>query len=134
MLDGTMPEETKVWGFTVPVSSTGRRKWPEALRAQVVEKINNGAGIRETAEEIGANKSLVALWVKKAEPSASCPAFVELVAPENLRPETASVPIPPAGAEDSRCQISVGDMTIAIPPGYPVTHLAEVLQAVRGAQ
>ncbi|MDF1716871.1 MAG: transposase [Antarcticimicrobium sp.] len=67
MLDGMMPEETKVWGFTVPVSSAGRRKWPEARRDQVVEKINNGAGIRETAEEIGANKSLVALWVKKAE-------------------------------------------------------------------
>ena len=118
MLDGTMPEETKVWGFTVPLSPTGRRTWPEALRAQVVEKINNGAGIRETAEEIGAHKSLVALWVKKAEPSASCPAFVELVAPETLRPEPASVPTPPIGAKDSRCQISVGDV-MTCPPRNP---------------
>ncbi|WP_368981694.1 MULTISPECIES: transposase [Rhodobacterales] len=124
----------KVWGITVPVSPTGRRKWPDALRAKAVQKILAGAGIRETAEEIGANKSLVVLWVKKADTSGKSPAFVEVVAPavqrlaepprENDR-ETTTGP---------SCRISIGAAATEIPLGYPADHLVEVLRAVRSAQ
>lgn len=82
---GMMPEAVKLWGITVPVSSSGRRKWPAALRAKAVQKILAVAGIPETAEEIGACKSLVALWVKKADTSMKSPAFVEVVAPAAQR-------------------------------------------------
>lgn len=134
MLDGMMPEEVKVWGVTVPVSSSGRRKWPDALRAKAVQKILAGAGIRETAEEIGANKSLVSLWVKKAGTSGKSPAFVEVIAPAALPPAASPHENGHAAASSASCRISIGAAAIEIPPGYPTDHLVEVLRAVRAAQ
>ncbi|UWQ29105.1 hypothetical protein [Leisingera sp. M523] len=134
MLDGMMPEEVKVWGFTIPVSSSGRRKWPDALRTKAVQKILAGAGIRETAEEIGANKSLVALWVKKAGTSGKNPAFVEVIAPAAQRLVESPHKNGPEAASSASCRISIGVAAIEIPHGYPADHLVEVLRAVRAAQ
>jgi len=134
MLDGTMSEESQVWGFTVPISPSGRRKWPEALRARVVEKIEAGAGIRETAEEIGANKSLVAAWVKRSEPEVAAPTFIEAVIAQPQQSDQPSSGSPPAISKDLSCRISVGEMSIAIPLGYPADHLEDILRAVRAAQ
>ncbi|MDE4153676.1 helix-turn-helix domain-containing protein [Phaeobacter gallaeciensis] len=129
-----MPEEVKVWGITVPVSPTRRRKWPDALRAKAVRKILAGAGIRETAEEIGTNKSLVALWVKKADTSGKSPAFVEFVAPAVQRLAELPHEYGHETASSTSCRISIGTAAIEIPPGYPADHLEEVLRAVRAAQ
>ena len=73
MLDGAVPERVDmIWGFAVQTRSSGRRKWPEELRAMAVERIAADVGIREIAEEIGANKSLVAVWVKNAQRESPC--------------------------------------------------------------
>lgn len=135
MLDGEVPEKVdKVWGFAVPTRSGGRRQWPEALRAMAVERIAAGAGIRAVAEEIGANKSLVAIWVKNAERKDSASAFFEVVPPTEVKPgRKQSVTVAPVDAAPT-CRISIGDADIAIPPGYPADHLAEVLRAVRASQ
>lgn len=86
MLDGDVPEKVEmVWGFAVQTGSGGRRKWPEALRAMAVDRIEAGEGIREIAEEIGANKSLVAIWFKNAQRKDSAPAFFEVVPPTEVR-------------------------------------------------
>lgn len=135
MLDGEVPErENKVWGIMVPTRSNGRRKWPEELRAMAVDRIEAGEGIREIAEEIGANKSLVALWVKNAKHEDTMPAFFEVVPPSAVKPRR----LPPAKAETESsapiCRICIGDADIAIPPGYPSDHLAEIIRAVRAAQ
>ncbi|WP_176695407.1 helix-turn-helix domain-containing protein [Phaeobacter sp. B1627] len=134
MLDGMMPEEVKVWGGTVPVSPSGRRMWPEALRAKVVNKVLSGARIRETAEAIGADKSLVALWVRKAEADNANPAFVEVTAPSVPPPAAAPHGNSPSVNSSGFCRISIGEAVIEIPPGYPVDHLAEVFRAVGAAQ
>lgn len=133
MLDGMMPREVKVWGFTVRISSSGRHKWPEGLRAKAVEHVLSGAGIRETAEEIGANKSLVAHWVKKAEEAQSEQTFVELIAPGARKTEAPSSAGEPLGTNDGFCRIRCCDTAIEISPGYPVEHLTEILRAVRNA-
>ena len=52
-----------------------------------VERIAAGAGIREISEEIGANKSLVAIWVKNAQRKDSAPAFSEAVPPTEVKPD-----------------------------------------------
>ena len=89
MLDGEVPEKVdEVWGFAVPTRSGGRRQWPAALRAMAVERIAAGEGIREIAEEIGANKSLVAIWVKNAQRKDSAPAFFEVVPPTEVKPDS----------------------------------------------
>ncbi len=134
MLDGMAPEEAKVWGIRVPVSSSGRRKWPDELRSMAVQKVLAGAGIRETAEEIGANKSLVALWVKKAELQADGPAFVEVITPRTSAATQPSMPVAASRENGASRKISVGSAKIEIPQGYPADHLVEILRAVRAAQ
>ena len=135
MLDGEVPEKVeRVWGFTVQTRSGGRRKWPKELRAMAVERIAAGAGIREIAEEIGANKSLVAVWVKNAPQKDPMPAFFEVVPPTAVKPNRKQRT--PVASEDAAtiCRIRIGDVDIKIPLGYPTDHLAEVLRAVRASQ
>ncbi len=99
-----------------------------------VERIAAGEGIREIAEEIGANRSLVAIWVKNAQRKDSAPAFFEVVPPTEVksRRKQSTAVAPDDGAPT--CQIRIGDADIAIPPGYPTDHLAEVLRALRASQ
>ena len=135
MLDGEVPEKVDtVWGFAAPTRSGGRRKWPKELRAMAVEKIAAGEGIREISEEIGANKSLVAVWAKNAQREDPMPAFFEVVPPTARTPghrqRTAVAPEDTA----TTCRIRIGDAEIMIPAGYPAAHLVEVLRAVRTAQ
>lgn len=97
MLDGDVPENAEtVWGFSVPILG-GRRQWPEGLRAIAVERIATGEGIREIAEEIGANKSLVANWVKNAKRRDAASAFIEVVPPAAMNPGKAKCPMLPWG-------------------------------------
>lgn len=135
MLDGEVPERVdEVWGIAVPTRSSGRRKWPEALRAMAVERIAAGKGIREIAEEIGANKSLVALWVKNAKGEDTSPAFFEVVPPSAVKPRHQIPAQAVAESSTPTCRITIGDADIAIPSGYPADHLAEIIRAVRAAQ
>ncbi len=135
MLDGEVPEEVEtVWGFAVATTPNGRRKWPEALRAMAVERIEAGANVREIAEEIGAHKSLVAVWVKNARPVDAAPTFFEVLPPTTAKPGRNARSNPAVADDAASCRIRIGDADIAIPPGYPAAHLAEILRAVRASQ
>ncbi|WP_323717484.1 hypothetical protein [Paracoccus aminovorans] len=96
-----------------------------------VERIAAGEEIREIAEEIGGNKSLAAHWDKNGQREDCVPAFFEVVPPTDAKPgrkQSTTV----AATDD--VPDSIGDADIAIPPGYPADHLAEVLRAVRASQ
>lgn len=99
-----------------------------------VERIAAGAGIREIAEEIGANKSLVAIWVKNTQRKVPMPAFFEVVPPTEVKPGYRQRTTVALDDTATTCRIRIGDADIAIPPGYPTDHLAEVLRAVRASQ
>lgn len=116
-----------VWGFKVPVNSYRRHQWPAGLRAAVVARVAEGARIRETAEEIGANKSLVAKWVKDAERSDDGPAFVEVIPLEGQSGYSHSCAPP----DKLSFTIRINDVELTIGPGYPAAPLTEILRAVR---
>lgn len=130
MLGGAVQDEAAtVWGIPVPTGAGGRRKWPDEIRAMAVERINAGAGIRETAEAIGAHKSLVSLRVKQAKPTSAdvadaVPAFIEIVPPPQGSRIPPSAPTP--SSSDTSCRIRIGDAKIAAH-----RHLAGILRAVR---
>ncbi|WP_157970922.1 helix-turn-helix domain-containing protein [Pseudogemmobacter bohemicus] len=137
MLDGTMPAKSTVWGIEVPIRDNGRKNWPLELRAMAVRRIAEGAGIREIAEEIGANKSLVSTWVKKTDAAAvqGAPAFVELLLPdEPARKKLAAKHTAAAASETRICHILIGDADIAISPDFPAESLIGILRAVRASQ
>lgn len=134
MLDGVVQESVDmVWGFAVPTSGTGRRKWPETLRAIAVIRVAAGEEIREISEEIGANKSLVALWVKNAAHDSAAPAFFEVVPPSEPMPSHKQSTTHSALGATATCRISIGGADIAMTPDYPADHLAAVLRAVRAS-
>lgn len=134
MLDiGVQDKVETVWGFDVPVVA-GRRKWPEELRAKALDRISSGCGIREIAEELGANKSLVAHWFKRRKSSqANKVSFVEVLPPTSPVPKGKPPLDGTAESQTAACRIRIGDAEIAIEPGYPVDQLTEVLRAVRAA-
>ena len=135
MLDGEVADAVAVvWGHTVPALPCGRRKWPEAVRAMAVEKIAAGAAVRKIAAEIGANKSLVAKWVKNAGSADPAPAFIEALPPTAVAAKPRPEPATPTKENATICRITLGDTDIAISPGYPGDHLTEVLRAVRASQ
>lgn len=96
-----------------------------------VERIAAGAGT-EIAEEIGANKYLVAVWVRNAQHKNPVSVFFGVIPLTGVKPGHG--PGVAVAAADTVCRISIGDADIAIPLGYPADHLAEVLRAVRASK
>lgn len=99
-----------------------------------VERIQAGASVREIAEEIGAHKSLVAVWVKNARPGDAAATFCEALSPTTAKPGHNARSGPPEADDAASCRVRLGDADIAIPPGYPAAHLTETLRAVRASQ
>ncbi|MFE3836044.1 transposase [Pseudogemmobacter sonorensis] len=128
MLDESVSSETLVWGIAVPTTAKGRRYWPNEIKALAAERVGAGSRIVDVAREIGANESLVAKWVR-AEPKKPGPSFMELTLPGD-----AHVPLSATAVGTADLRIRFRDVEIAVPPGYPVAHLAEVLHAVRDSQ
>ncbi|WP_157764670.1 transposase [Rhodobacter sp. CZR27] len=128
MTDDKVTEAAVVWGVPITYGPYGRRLWPDEIKAQVVDRVARGDRIARIAREIGANESLVAKWVKDAKAPTGGLAFVEVTVPTEARGVAAPV------ADGSSCHIRLGDVELTIRPGYPASHLAEVLRAVRASQ
>ena len=94
----------------------------------------SGPAKGKVAEEIGAHKSLVAVWVKNAQREDPAPAFIEVAPPTEVKPGRKQGMMVVATDAAPICRISIGNADIAIPPGYPADHLAEVLRALRDSQ
>ena len=144
MPDGATPDTVTIWGFAAPALSSGRRSWPDALREKAAAKVPAGAGIKQIADEIGTSKSVVARWVRDARGIAPAPEFIEAVPPAPAKAPSRSagkgigaampVELPAVSTTMAECRIRIGDAEIMIPAGYPTSHLAEVLRAVRTVQ
>ncbi|MEH6645659.1 transposase [Sulfitobacter sp.] len=121
----------EVWDINVPISPKGRRKWPQTIREMAVKQVIDSAKIIDIAKETGATKSLVAKWVNDAADRKSTPNFVVLVK-NDANQDTKLSPSQSVG--QLTCQVQLGDTGISVPSGYPATHLAEILQAIRASQ
>lgn len=137
MLDDVISGRVEmIWGFAVPTLPNGRRQWPTELRDMVLQKIAAGAGIRETAEEIGAHQSLVHRWVRRARGAEEPLTFIEIT-PSRKKKEKALPISTPVQADQSGggavCHIRLNDCDITVPSGYFAAHLAAILRAMRAA-
>ena len=132
MLDEDQSAGQEVWGVWVPRGTRGRLKWPDELKAKIVDCIEGGEKIAVIARQIGANESLVSEWVKDHRDAQSRPAdrlgIVEVVGVANSDPHNAQ------SNPGTACDLNLGDMRLSIPAGYPGTHLAEILRALRAGQ
>lgn len=132
MLDEDQNAGHEVWGVWVPRRPNGRFKWPDELKVKIIERVEGGEKIALLARQVGAKESLVSKWVKDHRDAQSRPVdglgIVEVVgvAKSHSHNEQSNPGI--------ACDLHLGDMRLSIPAGYPGTHLAEILRALRAGQ
>ena len=117
----------------VMAGPSGRRRWPDALKARIVaETLQPGSRVRDVAGRYGISPHHVSAWRALARKGmlvlaeAEMPAFV----PVTLRSD------PDAGAdsgEPSELRISVADVTLHVPATFPAGQAAALVAALRAA-
>jgi len=114
---------------------TGRRRWPDDLKARIVaETLQPGTRVKEVAARYGLQPNHISTWRKMAQQGvlalaqADMPVFV----PISLQ---ADWPVSaPAGTDvQPELRISVADMTLYIPASFPAREAAAVIAALRAA-
>ena len=107
-----------------------RRKYPEALKAQIVtETLAPGAVVSQVARRHGLTPQQVFTWRREmrrpAEPRAAL-AF----APVLIESRVAAAPVAP-GAEPAAIEITIRGASVRIAPGADVRMVATVLRALK---
>jgi transposase len=117
----------------VMVGSTGRRCWPDALKARIVaETLQPGSRVREVASRYGLLPHHLSAWRSMARKGtlvlaeADMPAFVPVALQDNADAG-------PVGGAPSELRISVADVTLHMPATFPVTQAAALVAALRAA-
>ena len=117
-------------------SAAGRRRWPDALKGQIVaETLEPGATVRGVAERHGLRASRLSEWRRLAKdgklvlPAAEGPpGFALLVLSEEepgASPSEASLT-----TDVSPIEIAVGDVMIRLDAGTSAARIAEIVRSV----
>ena len=120
----------------VSSGATGRRRWPEALKARIAaESFMPGARVADVARRHGTTRWQVYAWRKLARKGAlalpaafaETPGFAAVILGE--KPEIAK-----AGTrDDAVIEIIVGEVMIRAPAGVVEADLTTAIRAVRAA-
>jgi transposase len=125
--------------FDVLDEPTGRRTWPDEVKARIVmESFAPGARVGDVARRHRLLPSQLTTWRRQARegrialpvdaPSLPTPAeFVPLVV-------DAPAPTPRSDRSRDRIEIETGGMVIRLPCTTPATRLAEIVLALRTAR
>jgi transposase len=121
--------------MAVLAGPTGRRRWPDDLKARIVaETLQPGARVNEVAARYGLQPNHISTWRRMARQGALALAEVDMPAfvPISLQADwPVSAPTRPDVQPELR--ISVADMTLYIPASFPAREVAAVIAALRAA-
>jgi len=117
-------------------SAAGRRRWPDALKAQIVaETLEPGATVRGVAARHGLRATRLSEWRRLAKDgklvlpaSEGPPGFAPLVLCDDGPPDTPPEATSTAGAP--LIEIAVGEVSIRLDAGTSATRIAEIVRAV----
>ncbi len=112
---------------------TGRRRWPDDLKARIVaETLQPGAKVSEVAARYRLLPHHISAWRSLARKGGlaladrDMPAFVPIsLSPE---PSTSALAVSHAAPE---LRISVGEVTLHVPAGFPAREAAALVAALR---
>ena len=117
----------------VMLGPTGRRCWPDALKARVVaETLQPGSRVRDVAARYGLLLHHLSAWRSMARKGtlvlaeADMPAFV----PVTLQDDSDAGLV---GGAPCELRISVADVTLHIPATFPAAQAAVLVAALRTA-
>ena len=112
---------------------TGRRRWPDDLKARIVaETFQPGARVKEVASRYGLMPNHISAWRALARKGqlvladTDMPAFV----PISLRPELPAISAAGSAASPD-LRISVADVTLHVPATFPAAQAAALVAALR---
>lgn len=112
---------------------TGRRRWPDDLKARIVaETLQPGVKVAEVAARYGLLPNHVSVWRSLARRGElalvdlDLPAFV----PISVQDDTPANDEWQRGAE-AQLRIAVGDVTLDVPAGFPARDAAALVAALR---
>lgn len=117
-------------------SAAGRRRWPDALKAQIVaETLERGATVRGVAARHGLSANRLSEWRRLAKdgklvlPAAEGPpGFAPLMLCDDGHPDALPEATSTAGAP--LIEIAVGEVSIRLDAGTSAARIAEIVQAV----
>jgi transposase len=130
-----MESTNRAHPMEVVAGPTGRRRWPDDLKAQIVaETLQPGARVNEVAARYGLQPNHISTWRRMARQGAlalaeaDMPAFVPIALQSDFAVSaTASPDVPP------ELRLSVADMILHIPASFPPREAAAVIAALRAA-
>jgi transposase len=121
--------------MVVVAGPTGRRRWPDDLKAQIVaETLQPGAKVAEVAARYGLLPNHVSVWRSLARrgelalADQDLPAFV----PISVQSDAAATDEWQRAA-GAQLRIAVGDVTLHVPVGFPAREAAALVAALRAA-
>lgn len=128
-----MPKHV-IWGFTIEVSPSGRKIWPNKLKYEAARRIReDGLSPGEIAAEIGAHECLVRKWSVADRRSrgelisVQEPAFTEIVTAES-RPPKLDPTTPVASSEIA--QLRCGSVSIEFSVTISEPNLTKLVAVV----
>ena len=127
----------------VVTGPTGRRRWPDAVKARIVaETFRDGASVAEIARRHDMSAPQLHSWRRQARDGLL--PMIESDAnlngdPLGLIPVTVAggsdepPSLPPGAPSDGSIAVEMGGVRIVVLPDFDEGHLVRVLRAVRGA-
>ena len=118
---------------------TGRRRWPDDLKARIVaESFAPGARVCDVAARYGVIARHLSGWrtlARKGQlvlPGADLPAFVPLVVAASEAHEPLPTPLAEAVAQDAAViRVEIGGATLYLPPDCSPARAAALVAALR---
>lgn len=118
-------------------SASGRRRWPDALKGQIVaETLEPGATVRGVAERYGLRANRLSEWRRLAKdgklvlPADEQSGDEAVFAPLVVCDAEGSAPEAEGGAAGRDVRIAVGDVVIELDTDTPATRIAELVRAL----
>ena len=111
---------------------TGRRRWPDEVKARIVaETLEHGVRVKDVAERHGVLPQQITAWRRLVRSG-------KLAIPAERETEFAALVIePPAVEAPSKLpsaapiEIAVGDVVVRLPGDTPAVRVAEIARALR---
>lgn len=125
------------FGFTIPISSTGRRIWTSGFKKFIIEKLDAGElTVQQVEQEGQLARSLIYKWQVKNNTDDVAERPINPFA--QVRIEDASIGNAALGrspsSADIRCIHVHGAVSnLVLPADYPIENLIQLVRAMEGA-
>ncbi|MBK4217965.1 hypothetical protein JJJ17_18715 [Paracoccus caeni] len=132
MIDDNPPFQP--FGFTIPISSTGRRIWPPGFKKFIIEKLDAGElTVQQIEQEGQIARSLIYKWQAKrgADDAAERPInpFAQVCIED--APIGSAAPAGLPSSADIRCIHVHGAVSnLVLPTDYPIENLIQLVRAM----